>query len=384
MDCSWGSPGGGMDGLDDIASLLANPQCTQGMSLEDLLPLQPLDGGNLDLKAELLSDDDSTPCTVGPYGMMRMGVKETGGEADPSGTTGAEGKRRRRIRNAKQQELNRLAQQRYRQRKKKKYTDLQSTVEELTASTDEIQRLEDEADELLRREADAVSALARRDVELATAGTQLAAQGRALAETRAKLTVTQGQLATLLLQQHTARQRNIAAAAAVAAASAAAAAAAATTAAAVPTPTPAVEQQPRASVSTSGAAPAGKPPPLTEQQLCDKLITALSVALGEVCKEHGLSPSPEAQTSVLGRLRRSLQPCCRDVLFPQQSPGAIGVSGAVGCGAGGALLPAALPQPAPVGAHSSGMGHEMAHVVLRHKPSEIQLRQLLCRSPRRT
>jgi hypothetical protein len=56
---------------------------------------------------------------------------------------------------------------------------------------------------------------------------------------------------------------------------------------------------------------------------------------------------------VLGRLRRSLQPCCRDVLCPPQAPAGVvgvGVSGGAGCGAGGALLPAALPQPAPVGA----------------------------------
>lgn len=53
---------------------------------------------------------------------------DTGLELDAAGNPT---KRRRRVRNAKQQELNRLAQQRYRQRKKQRYSDLQTTVDAL-------------------------------------------------------------------------------------------------------------------------------------------------------------------------------------------------------------------------------------------------------------
>lgn len=59
-------------------------------------------------------------------------------------SSGCPSKRRRRVRNAKQQELNRLAQQRYRQRKKQRYCDLQSTVDGLTAQLKALSTVEKE------------------------------------------------------------------------------------------------------------------------------------------------------------------------------------------------------------------------------------------------
>eukprot|EP00878_Enallax_costatus_P001314 GHUV01001460.1.p1 GENE.GHUV01001460.1~~GHUV01001460.1.p1 ORF type:complete len:379 (+),score=156.33 GHUV01001460.1:524-1660(+) len=60
-------------------------------------------------------------------------------------------KRRRRIRNAKQQELNRLAQQRYRERKKQKYSVLQGTVDELSVRISQLNTLEAANSELQQR-----------------------------------------------------------------------------------------------------------------------------------------------------------------------------------------------------------------------------------------
>ncbi|MEW5307434.1 MAG: hypothetical protein WDW36_009831 [Sanguina aurantia] len=76
------------------------------------------------------------------------------GDGGDAGDANAQSKRRRRIRNQKQQELNRLAQQRYRLRKKQRYTDLQSTVCGLTNQLDAVPILESEAAVLKRGQAE--------------------------------------------------------------------------------------------------------------------------------------------------------------------------------------------------------------------------------------
>lgn len=53
-------------------------------------------------------------------------------------------RRRRRSRNSKQQELNRLAQQRYRERKKQKYTDMQQSVDALACQLGQLSTLQKE------------------------------------------------------------------------------------------------------------------------------------------------------------------------------------------------------------------------------------------------
>ena len=57
-------------------------------------------------------------------------------------------KRSRRVRTPKQQELNRLAQQRYRERKKQKYTSLQQAVDALSVQLDRVAVVEEERDNL--------------------------------------------------------------------------------------------------------------------------------------------------------------------------------------------------------------------------------------------
>lgn len=59
----------------------------------------------------------------------------------PRASDDGNARRRRRVRNAKQQELNRLAQQRYRERKKQKYTTLQSAVGALSGQLEELRSL---------------------------------------------------------------------------------------------------------------------------------------------------------------------------------------------------------------------------------------------------
>ncbi|KXZ47700.1 hypothetical protein GPECTOR_33g582 [Gonium pectorale] len=93
---------------------------------------------------------------------------ETGGR--PSGA-----KRRRRTRTERQQVLNRLAQQRYRQRKKEKVQALQSTVGTLQSQLDRLSFLESENTELRATTAALSSQLAAKDAAIVTMQTQLRA-----------------------------------------------------------------------------------------------------------------------------------------------------------------------------------------------------------------
>lgn len=117
------------------------------------------------------------------------------------GATGPQKGRRRRIRNAKQQELNRLAQQRYRQRKKQRYVDLQSTVDLLQEKMNALEVLEKEASGLRQTRQELVVQVQQRDGTIAqlqhkvkqqedalqVKDVQLAEQGRVIAEQQAHM-----------------------------------------------------------------------------------------------------------------------------------------------------------------------------------------------------
>ncbi|KAG2492800.1 hypothetical protein HYH03_008960 [Edaphochlamys debaryana] len=92
---------------------------------------------------------------------------------DEDGTRSSGPKRRRRIRTERQQVLNRLAQQRYRQRKKEKVQALQTNVATLQEQLDRLALLEVENVELRNSAAKLSSDVAGRDAQLAAAAAAL-------------------------------------------------------------------------------------------------------------------------------------------------------------------------------------------------------------------
>jgi hypothetical protein len=165
-----------------------------------------------------------------------------------------------------------------RQRKKKKFDDLQVAVEELSNRMAIITRLEGEASELRRREALATAVAATKELALQHAQAQLAQQQRKI------------------VQQ---------------------------------------EQQLLALAQPSAASPPSQQEQLTDsqqQQLCSKLLAALKDALNEVCSQHGLQASTAAQDQVLLRFQRSLSSCCREVLIPLPASAAAAMQAAAPAG----------------------------------------------------
>lgn len=288
------------DQLDSLVNLLKYQDAPQG--LDDLLP------ANLDLdlngilKAEF---SDSDPSRLGSASFAGFQAYQ---DRQPDDDQNGDGKRRRRIRNAKQQELNRLAQQRYRQRKKQKYSDLQSTVDELNQKMAIILRLEGEAEVLKQREAAVQSALRNRDAALVVAQATVQQQAVLLEQQRQQISKQQQQLEAAKLQQ----QQGCAPS---------------------PPPCPSASAEPQ----QPGTGP-------DQSALYDRLVSALRSALSEVCQEQGLHASSAAQEQVLLRFRRSLSSCCSEVLATANQAAVTAAAAALGriLGAEGQMT-AALP-----------------------------------------
>lgn len=91
-------------------------------------------------------------------------------------------KRRRRIRNAKQQELNRLAQQRYRERKKKRHQDLQVTVDTLATQLSELKAKDEVIADLKKSKAQLEQTVLAQQAVLHQARDTLTLQARTIAD----------------------------------------------------------------------------------------------------------------------------------------------------------------------------------------------------------
>ncbi|KAG2443290.1 hypothetical protein HYH02_009360 [Chlamydomonas schloesseri] len=117
-------------------------------------------------------------------------------DADGGATSGkGGGKRRRRIRTERQQVLNRLAQQRYRQRKKEKVAALQHNVDALQSQLERVSFLEAQCDTLRGTVAQLGADLAAKDAGLAAAQSQLRQTAVLLKGAQDKCTAQERQLA---------------------------------------------------------------------------------------------------------------------------------------------------------------------------------------------
>lgn len=183
------------------------------------------------------------------------------------GTAG--GKRRRRQRNLKQQELNRLAQQRYRQRKKDKYSELQVTVGSLQSQLDRLSVLEGEAAQFKAAQAQLQAQVASRDAALAQAAAQLRA---ATAQAKAA-------------QDKCAAQERVAA------------------------EQQAVIDQQRQQLRTTTVAG------LDPQALSDRLLSIIKAALAEAGAQQQQLLASEA---VVQQISRTLTSSCRDLIYQQR------------------------------------------------------------------
>ncbi|KAL6764767.1 hypothetical protein V8C86DRAFT_2469833 [Haematococcus lacustris] len=152
---------GGADSLD-LAGLLATFDSVPQVPLDCLAPLkEEIDAGTA-APSILLPPIAPPPLIVTTSSNARTNVSgadahtdmdaQDEGDEEEDATEEAGGqcqsKRRRRIRNAKQQELNRLAQQRYRMRKKQRQQDLQVTVDTLATQLSQLKMLENEIEVL--------------------------------------------------------------------------------------------------------------------------------------------------------------------------------------------------------------------------------------------
>ncbi|GAX75041.1 hypothetical protein CEUSTIGMA_g2485.t1 [Chlamydomonas eustigma] len=322
------------DGELDLVSMLGLPQSSLSpQGFDDLLlsaPIKTEEG----LKTEFLSDSDTGSRMQGDF------PSSTGqGNVDASDGAGddAYGKRRRRIRNAKQQELNRLAQQRYRQRKKQKYGDLQAAVDDLSAKMEIIARLEDEAEILKKNNADAQSKIQQQqkliDEQKRRLDTLPAVMMRAAAAAAA---AAASKLPRPLIP--------VSAASSGSSNTQPAAAPAVATGPAIP-----LSQNPQACAlsmirrsSIDGTNSASSNLNHTHQQqgaVCDRLISALRSALSEVCAEQGWHESSKAQEQVISRFGKSLHKELMTVA-PTQVP-----ASATGATSTALINGAGLPQP---------------------------------------
>ncbi|GFR47160.1 hypothetical protein Agub_g8851 [Astrephomene gubernaculifera] len=118
----------------------------------------------------------------------------------PSNRTGSRGKatsgvKKRRQRNADQMESNRVAQQKYRQRKKKEQSALQQAVDMLTAQVTALKAVEVRASELESSNAALRASLSQQGASLGLLQQHSAAQTAELEATRAALVSSQAQVA---------------------------------------------------------------------------------------------------------------------------------------------------------------------------------------------
>ncbi|MEW5317467.1 MAG: hypothetical protein WDW38_008759 [Sanguina aurantia] len=197
------------------------------------------------------------------------------GDGGDAGDANAQSKRRRRIRNQKQQELNRLAQQRYRLRKKQRYTDLQSTVCGLTNQLDAVPILESEAAVLKRGQAELQVQLHSREQALSAASATISAQAAQIASQAARIEQQSSQLEAATTQaRQTSAMLNV-------------------------DPT----------------------------QLSDRLMAVIQQAVAAAQQPSGTASPPLSQEELMQRISHSLQSCCRELLLGPQSKAAGALSG---------------------------------------------------------
>lgn len=225
------------------------------------------------------------------------------------------GKRRRRIRNSKQQELNRLAQQRYRMRKKEKFGELQVAVNSLSDKVQQLRVLEGEAQQLRSAKFNLTQQLHQRDQTLAQLNNALGCQAAALSATSKRAEQLEKQLDLSTGQLQEARQRN------------AQLSLEATQARAL--------HEAAASAAGSSLA-AGLPSGIDPQALADKLMSVVMVALSDVSAQQPAATSVLTSEAIAYAISRSLTSCCRELLLsslPQKHmPGAdTSVALAVSC-----------------------------------------------------
>eukprot|EP00775_Hariotina_reticulata_P003179 gene3179-3457_t len=209
------------------------------------------------------------------------------GQDNKAGVT----KRRRRIRNAKQQELNRLAQQRYRERKKQKYSNLQGTVDELSMRLHQLNTLEAANSELVQRNHQLETVVKEQQ-------SQLQNQRDTIAKHAQQLSTQAHQLATQAQQLKQQVQR--------------------------------IEQQDRQVTELrSKLAAASQPVPASttvaggiaaeDQQLNDQLALAVRAVLTGVSSMASVLPAKDAQQMQLmvsqlpDALLQQIRSCCREV-----------------------------------------------------------------------
>ncbi|MEW5303522.1 MAG: hypothetical protein WDW38_001856 [Sanguina aurantia] len=131
---------------------------------------------------------------------------EEEGEGAPDGESwGAGGAKKKRTRNNQQMELNRVAQQRYRERKKAEYNELQSAVDQLTAQLAAIRALEARNEDLEIRNASLVDTHVMHSGAISSLQEELSEKSTALAVSQAELTATRalvGSQQRMILDQH--------------------------------------------------------------------------------------------------------------------------------------------------------------------------------------
>lgn len=106
-------------------------------------------------------------------------------------------KRARRIRTPKQQELNRLAQQRYRERKKQKYTSLQQAVDELSIQLDKVAVIEGEKAELMDQNAELEELLTKQTIKVQARDTIIKQQQKQIDAQQAEILSLRQKVAAL-------------------------------------------------------------------------------------------------------------------------------------------------------------------------------------------
>ncbi|KAF6263428.1 hypothetical protein COO60DRAFT_1698844 [Scenedesmus sp. NREL 46B-D3] len=208
-------------------------------------------------------------------------------DSDGTATQGGKGtsKRRRRIRNAKQQELNRLAQQRYRERKKQKYCNLQGTVDELSVRLSQLNTLEAANSELHSRNGQLEGVVKQQQVQLQQQQDTISKQAQQL-QTQAQQLAHQAQQ----LQSQVLR----------------------------------VEQQDRqlaelkGHVAAAAAGSSNQQQPAADQ-LNDQLALAVRAVLTGVSSMTSMLPAKDAQqmqqvvTTLPDSILQQIRSCCRDV-----------------------------------------------------------------------
>uniref|UniRef100_A0A383VKC7 BZIP domain-containing protein n=1 Tax=Tetradesmus obliquus TaxID=3088 RepID=A0A383VKC7_TETOB len=208
-------------------------------------------------------------------------------ESDGEATQGGRGtsKRRRRIRNAKQQELNRLAQQRYRERKKQKYCNLQGTVDELSVRLSQLNTLEAANSELAQRNGQLEGVVKQQQVQLQQQQDTISKQAQQLQTQAQQLAHQAQQLQSQVLH---------------------------------------IEQQDRQLAELKGRTAGGssssqQQQPADADQLNDQLALAVRAVLTGVSSMTSMLPAKDAQqmqqvvTTLPDSILQQIRSCCREV-----------------------------------------------------------------------